>query len=77
MFYLTCTMISSVDLAHYGISRAKNYVSVDCCTIIIKEHNLYANNELLQHSRCINMYVGILCYRYRVFTPPPAEFTTY
>ena len=33
MLYLTCTMISSVDLAHYGVSRAKNYwVSVGCGT---------------------------------------------
>ena len=27
--YLTCTMISSTDLAHYGVSRAKAWVSVD------------------------------------------------
>ena len=33
MLYLTCTMISSLDLAHYAISRAKNWVSVDCGTI--------------------------------------------
>ena len=32
MRYLTCTMISSVDLAHYGVSRAKDWVSVDCGT---------------------------------------------
>ena len=30
MFYLTCTMISSVDLACYGVSRGKDWVSVDC-----------------------------------------------
>ena len=30
MLYLTCTMISSVDLAHYGVSRAKDWVSADC-----------------------------------------------
>ena len=29
----TCTTITSVDLAHYGISRAKDWVSVDCGTI--------------------------------------------
>ena len=29
---LTCTMISSVDLAHYGVSCAKDWVSVDCGT---------------------------------------------
>ena len=32
MFYLTCTMISGVDLACYGVSRAKDWVSVDCST---------------------------------------------
>ena len=32
MLYLTCTTITSVDLAHYGISRAKNWVSVNCGT---------------------------------------------
>ena len=32
MFYLSCTMISSVDLARYGVSRAKDWVSVDCGT---------------------------------------------
>ena len=32
MFYLTCTMISSVDLAQYRVSRAKDWVSVDCGT---------------------------------------------
>ena len=26
MFYLTCTMISGVDLTHYGVSRAKGYM---------------------------------------------------
>ena len=30
MLYLTCTTITSVDLAHYGVSRAKDWVSVDC-----------------------------------------------
>ena len=32
MLCLTCTMISSVDLACYGVSRAKDWVSVDCGT---------------------------------------------
>ena len=32
MLYLTCTTITSVDLAHYGLSRAKDWVSVDCGT---------------------------------------------
>ena len=29
MLYLTCTMISSVDLAHDGVSSAKDWVSGD------------------------------------------------
>ena len=33
MLYLTCTAITSVDLAHYGILRAKDWVSVNCGTI--------------------------------------------
>ena len=32
MLYLTCITITSVDLAHYGGSRAKNWVSVYCST---------------------------------------------
>ena len=32
MLYLTCTIISSVDLAHYRVSRAKDWVSMDCGT---------------------------------------------
>ena len=36
MLYLTCTTITSVDLARYGISRAKDWVSVDCGTKLLK-----------------------------------------
>ena len=32
MLYLTCTTINSVDLAHYAVSLAKDWVSVDCGT---------------------------------------------
>ena len=32
MLYLICITISSVDLAHYGVSRAKDWISVDCGT---------------------------------------------
>ena len=32
MLYLTCTMISSIDFACYGASRAKYWVSVDSGT---------------------------------------------
>ena len=33
MLYLTCTIISTVDRAHYGVSRAKDWVSVDYGTL--------------------------------------------
>ena len=42
MHYLTCAIITSVDLAHYGVSRAKDRVSVDsgtsgcCCCIVLR-----------------------------------------
>ena len=32
MLCFTCTVISSVDLAHYKVSCAKDWVSVDCGT---------------------------------------------
>ena len=34
MLYLTCTTIKSVDLAHYAVYRAKDWISVDLGTII-------------------------------------------
>ena len=37
MLYLTCTMISTVDLAHYGVSHAKDWVSMDCGTSAISD----------------------------------------
>ena len=41
MLYLTCTTITSVDFAHYGVSRAKDWVSVDCGTISVKAVSVY------------------------------------
>ena len=35
MLYLTCTTITSVDLAYYIVSHAKDWVSVDCGTKFI------------------------------------------
>ena len=32
MFYLTCTMISIVERAYYGVPHAKDCVPVDCGT---------------------------------------------
>ena len=47
MLYLTCTTISSVDLAQYGVSLAKDWVSVECGT------NVFNLTILMGH--CINM----------------------
>ena len=47
MLYLTCTMIPRVDLAHYGVSHAKDWVSVDCGTSYILSH-LYNINAIKQ-----------------------------
>ena len=41
MLYITCTTITSVDLAHYGVSRAKDRVSVDCGTNYVIAPLLY------------------------------------
>ena len=37
MLFLTCTMVSSVEHAHYRIPCAKDWVSVDCCIKIYKD----------------------------------------
>ena len=45
MLYLACTTISSVDLAQYGVSLAKDWVSVECGTIpfvLLKINKLYS-----------------------------------
>ena len=49
MLYLTCTMITSVDLAHYGLSPAKNWVSVECGT----------RNSHIQLARIFHYYLHV------------------
>ena len=54
MLYLTCTTITSIDLAHYEVSRAKYRVSVDCVTTSEAEiyvDGLYASWPLSIASR--------------------------
>ena len=46
MLYLTCTTITSVGLAHYGVSRVKDWVSGDCGTIPVK----YASKLICRRS---------------------------
>ena len=43
----TCTTITSVDLAHYGVSRAKDRVSVDCGTLSHEFFPLRADPRVL------------------------------
>ena len=35
MLYLICTTITSIDLAHYGVSRAKDWVSVNVVQYVL------------------------------------------
>ena len=50
MLYLTCTTITSVDLAHYGVSRVKDRVSGDCGTIKCLECVLFRFKSLVEES---------------------------
>ena len=43
MLCLTCTMTASIDFEHYGISRAKDWLSVDCGKKTNSKHLLYAH----------------------------------
>ena len=52
-------MISSVDLAHYGVSRANDWVSVDCgtiatCTAIQRNNQLeeVILEKCIEHVNC-------------------------
>ena len=50
MLYLACTTISSVDLAQYGVSLAKDWVSVKCGTSsTICFNSLRSDNEWNGH----------------------------
>ena len=47
MLYFTCTTISSVDLAQYGVSLAKDWVSVeygtkDICSVEKNRDTIFA-----------------------------------
>ena len=55
MLYLTCTTITSVDLAHYRVSRAKDWVSVDCGTMYVSIVNIRKYFAKL----CIDFLTGL------------------
>ena len=66
MLYLTCTTITSIDLAHYGVSRAKGWVSVKCGTMYT-EYGKFAMCSLLlapPNGACENKWASwCLCGR--------------
>ena len=62
MLYLTCTTITSVDLANYGVSRAKDWVSVDCGTCHILTSTRFINSSnvtSLHYVHNVSFYVTI------------------
>ena len=56
MLYLTCTKISSVDLAHYRVSHAKAWVPVDCGTKVGVIHCSVADK--IMDLRVFTLYFG-------------------
>ena len=57
MLYLTCTTITSVDLAHCGVSRVKNWVSGDCGTTQKRQFC----NHMIKHKSGRNNIEDIAC----------------
>ena len=68
MLYLTCGMISSIDLAHYGLFLAKNGFFVDCGTSSYKSESHDENSDLVSEheSMSVTDHVGqcptFLCF---------------
>ena len=61
MLYVTCTMVSSVDLAHDRLSYAKEWVSVDCDTRI-KVVNLFSSPVFRGMLRVQSLIVLLGCF---------------
>ena len=55
MLNLTSTTITSVDLAHYGVSCARDWVSVDCGTRFITNSGSCTTTEL---SKLLTSYLS-------------------
>ena len=74
MLYLTCTTITSIDLAHYGVSRAKDWVSVKCGTIALSG---FCPGDLINDSAvalCFGIRMGlVLTGRNTIGTGPFCE----
>ena len=64
MLYLTCTIISSVDLAQYRVFRAKDLVSVNCGTresISLSESFLKLLSESVLKLLPLHVFISKLC----------------
>ena len=57
MLYLTCTTKSSVDLAQYGVSVAKVWVSVECGTIAYIFKNMFNMFNIQVQSTTIKVQI--------------------
>ena len=91
MLCLTCTIISSVDLANYGVSRAKDLVSVDCSTnrikgwpggaMVLGKHPVSGRPTNLDYSRaragggCLDIFS--LAYHFSLLSPSLWETARY
>ena len=67
MLYLTCTTITSIDLAHYGVSCAKDWVSVKCgtsCFFFYLRHAVLNRIRLTKH----------LTHFYFIYLKVPIQF---
>ena len=56
-------MISSVELAHYGVSRAKDWVSVDCDTSTYKARFLNLLPYYLRPFIAFMKYVNVRYFK--------------
>ena len=78
MLYLTCTTITSVDLAHYGVSHAKDWVSQDCGISLSIEKTFrfwfplqqnYAKARHRMESWPYIVFLSLIKHSYLVFLP--------
>ena len=58
MLYLTCTTKTSVDLAHNGVSRAKDWVSVDCGTSIVMAPKM----KIVEFENSVGVDEALYCF---------------
>ena len=60
MLYLTCTTLTSVDLAHYRVSRAKDWASVDCGTKFVNAMKRHNASNFVRQMHVVNVFVKLV-----------------